>query len=489
MSQHKNPWYMNLYGPKKELRVLFSKLLEEGLGMTSGSGHIPRNININTTFICSSGRPFTNIFNRNKNENNVFTKKILGDFLELALRLNKINEVIQIIESSKFKEAINPTGYRMEKITNCINIKEEIDGLCKYGRCIEKIINGESFNKECEDCPIKWIYTSLQKIESNYWEIVSEDKNISRKFLCQSDEILIDKIYEDIISFESKFGESTCNEIQAIELFNSCIRCFEIQDVANKKLAYVKWYTAHLCNWPYLKSCLLQVNHYDENTIYSLLASASKIMKVVNINDGDLLGFIESEKIISYISLAYQNPFAMGYCESYDDIITNCMRILSLKISDNVKLTIYIELWNLSIHTLKYLKADKYKLKIDDMLNKSLSTDNKWKEAKAKYYTYQYMYNTVDSITVENLLKKTAKDLRDRKMYSDSFEVISEVFLNKDKKSGDIFKTINPHITLKAIKGFEPTEERIKKLPDCPSNYQRVFGDNQLITFFENYRS
>ena len=125
----------------------------------------------------------------------------------------------------------------------------------------------------------------------------------------------------------------------------------------------------------------------------------------------------------------------------------------------------------------------------DDMLNKSLSTDNKWKEAKAKYYTYQYMYNTVDSITVENLLKKTAKDLRDRKMYSDSFEVISEVFLNKDKKSEDLFKTINPYITLKAIKGLEPTEERIKKLPDCPSNYQRVFGDNQLITFFENYRS
>lgn len=485
----KNPWYVDSYGPEKELRQFFLELLNKCLGMKSGSGYAPKNID--TSFMCNDRRPFINAFNKAKSKNNnVFTNKIIGDFLELIVRYSKIEEAKNIIETSKFQKAIQQSDYKLEKIDTCENIKEEKSGINKYGRCIEKIINGESFNSECEGCPIKWIYSTLQNIESNYWNIISIDQTIPQEYLNQSKKELVNCIFNDIQKFESNFNTDICNEETTGNLFNSCIRCYEIQDVADEKLAYVKWYTAHICNWPFFKSCLFQLKHYDENLIYSLLVSASRIMKVCETNNWEFLSNIETEKIISYISLAYQNPFAMEYCERYSDIILNCERILSFAVPDDIMLSIYIEMWNLSMHSLKTLYAEKYRIKIEEILDAKSDSSIVKQELTAKYYTYQYMYNLKDRTSVEHILSKTAMYLRKRQVISDTIDIASELFLNTESKKSNMYsQNQNPYITIKAVKGFGVTEELLKQLPDCPSRYKRVFGDNSLLDYLERYRN
>lgn len=487
MFQKKDPRYVNSFGPEKELRQFFLKLLNKCLGMTSGSGYAPKNID--TNFMCNDRRPFSNAFNKTKSKNNnVFTNKIIGDFLELILRSNKIEEAINIIETSEFQKAIKQSDYKLVKMNTCENIKEEKSGINKYGICIKKIIDGESFNTECDGCPVKWIYSILQYIESNYWYIVSIDKTIPQEYLNQNKKKLVESIFNDIKKFESNFNADNCNEEKTCELFNSCIRCYEIQDVADEKLAYVKWYTAHICNWPFFKSCLFQLKIYDENLIYSLLVSASRIMKVCQTNNWELLGNIETEKIISYISLAYQNPFAVEYCEKYNDIIINCKRILSFAIPDDIKLSIYIEMWNLSIHSLKNLYVEEFRIKIEEILVKKLKSSIVKQELTAKYYTYQYMYNLRDRTSIEQLLPKIAMDLRKRQTNSDTMDIASELFLNADRQNSNMY-TQNPYLTIKAVKGLGSTEETTKRLPGYPSRYKRVFGDNSLLDYLERYRN
>lgn len=489
MSKEKNPWFMNSCGPEKELREFFLKLLNTCLGMTSGAGFAPKNID--TSFMCNDRRPFINAFNKSKRKNNnVFTNKIIGDFLELIVRNNKIKEAINIIETSRFQKGIEKSDYDFDKIKTCENMKEEIGGINKYGACIEKIITGKSFNSECEGCPIKWIYSILQYIENNYWKIISIDQAIPKEYLDQSKKDLVNCIFDDIQKFESDFSTDICNEEKTGKLFNSCIRCYEIQDVADEKLAYVKWYTAHICNWPFFKSCLFQLKHYDENSIYSLLVSASRIMKACETYNWALLSNIETEKIISYISLAYQNPFAMEYCESYSDMILNCKRILSFGVPDDMKLSIYIEMWNLSMHSLKNLYAEEYKIKIEELLDPEFESSIVKQEVTAKYYTYQYMYNLMDKTAIVDILSKTAMCLRKEQVISDTIDVATELFLDADSKKPNMYtQNQNPYITWKAVKGFEATEEWSKQLPGLPSRYKRVFGDNSLLNYLERYRN
>lgn len=476
-----SPWYLETYGPNKELRIFFAELLNKCLGMKSGTGEIN---DIDIKYISTQKRPFTNTFNKLKLTNNIFTHKVCCDFLELALIKNSVKKAVEIIQTSKYGIYCNSLKTcNFKQMDQCHHIKKNKAN--DYCECINSVLTEGSFLKNtCGTCPIKLIYDILPHIENECRNRFLNKKEIQATYTSADEEALLSKIYDDIQTFEHHFDSKQLDTDKICKLFNSCIQCVNISDVSDIKLAYVKWYTARLCTWPYFKSCLLQLYRYDESIIYVLLRSASAICKSIDITKSSLKLFcnIEIDKITAYISLAYQNPFAMNYCETPEDILENCFRIIQAQPEEYQLLSLYTEMWNLAFHTQK--NPDIYEAQIKHILQKQ-SYNNKGE----RYYVYSYLYGLCNYKKPKLLLFEKAKQLRQCHCYNDTLDITIELFLNKAFHDDEFFESGNPALDILNMKNYGTLDKiTTTDIPTSPALYQRIYGDNTLLKYFEEYR-
>ncbi len=470
-------WYEREFGPEKELRLFFSKLLRECLGMKNGSG-VVKGIEE-----YKAGRPFSNVFNRTKKGNYVFTPTICCDFLELTLRNESFDRAVKVIQ--EWGNGLDECN--LDKLKQCPNIEKNETEMGIYCKCIAAIYDGKDFKDKCKDCPIKLIYEILPDIENEYRTNYVCKKKILERYDSSVQEESVSKIYNDIQEFEREFGNKEFNINEVCELFEKCIQCMEIEDVRDYKLAYIKWYTARLCTWPYFKLCLLQANRYDERVVYSLLQSASVICNSMQIIEDEfqLCYNIEMDKIISYLSLAYQNPFIVKYCEKSEEILINCSRLVKICPESQYQLELYTEMWNLASHTQQNLD-NIYKKKVQYLLKeKNLDREGE------RYYTYSYMYNLCKCEKPKLILSAKAYRLRKENLYNDTIAMITELFLSKALDDSEFAESGNLTLDIIRIKGYDENKknrvtEEYSVTP--PSAYQRIYGDNMLISRASTYQ-
>lgn len=275
--QDKKAWYKNSNGPERKLLPFFSELVYNCFG---GSPRATGEIQ-GTEDFCSNKRPFNNALRKSKKSQRTrtfLTPLTRAYFLELALRRNCVSEAVKNIKKSTTGWYIADSACDFKKPETCPNTVREPMGLCK---CTESISRRTPFRKICANCPVKIIADFLEDIEKKCNDEFKSADKIGNNYASSEDEKTAEKIYTDVKKFENNFNPETITLTEICDLFNSCIPCYHIKDTARYELAYIKWYTARLCTWPYFKSKLVQINKYNEHTVYSLLRSASNICKAL----------------------------------------------------------------------------------------------------------------------------------------------------------------------------------------------------------------
>lgn len=452
------------------MEKLFAELLKECLNMEKGTSDV-KNVNMCMMggSIAKDRRPFINVFKGGKSRTKrVFTNTPICNFLELVIQRGTIKKAIGVIEKSKYKKALK-IDYDEKIMENCEHYNKQRDKW-HYNGCVEKKVGKTDFEEKCNKCPIKWIYSTLQSIEVNYENIVLE---VSEKYCSDEEQELVENIYKDIRNFEMNYNDD-CDKVK--ELYENCKECLEKldKDVKDEKLAYVKWYTAHMCNWLKIHYLIKNESYtYKEEEVYKMLYSASNIMAMCDKVKGELMADIETEKMVSYISCRYLKDGTI-----YDSIKERCERILSLPISDDTRLKIYVEIWNLSMY-IEESDAEEFRKEIESILLKEGDRTVMRRELEAKYYLYQYMHKKEKLDLVESILEETARCLKNEQVKSVTMIVISKLFYKMAMKELDVQKT-NAVIIWKKINGLKDNESLDKLLLDCPSKYMRVYEKDLL---------
>lgn len=370
-------WWRKSPGKQNDLRELLWKITNK-LGLKKPTGNIswfPKGS------IESKDRKFSNIFRKDKFLNIIYSPNIIESTVNLVnsykskFPKSKIEDEIKIIiVNSKF----NISDPKTFKKFNCSEIQN-----CAYD---------ENY-RNCKDegCFQYWLITTLKHIESDYWSILNDSQYIVPYYDKKEDMEIVEEIYGDITNYERDFYN--CKDLlkDTVDLFNSCIRCWNIQDVKDKKLAYVKWFTARLSNWPFFRGCLYQVNHYDEKVVFQLLNSASKILSNVDKRDDkevdDLWSKVETDRLTSYIALAYVDSFHLANIISYKKL-RGLIETKLYSIDSNLSAKLSIRLWCLNYLT-EGESSEKHKQilkKIDESKEKSILSS-------LEYNLYRYMFN------------------------------------------------------------------------------------------------
>lgn len=366
-------WWSKSPGKHNDLRELLWKITNK-LGLEKPTGNISWFPKGSTE---RKERKFSNVFREDKFPDSIYSLTIMESVVSLVnnykIKFPKSNiedEIKSIIVKSKFNIS-DPKSFEMFK--------------CKE---IDHCVYDENY-RDCEKkgCFQYWFITTLKHIESDYWRILNDSENIKCSYNNEEDREIVEDIYKDITSYERAFYN--CKDILTCtaNLFNSCIRCWNIQDVKDEKLAYVKWFTARLSTWPIFRACLHQVNHYDEKVVFQLLNSASKILLNIDKKNDKLWSEVETDRITSYISVAYLEPFY------FSDIIhyRNLSGLIETKLDSidlNLSTKLAIRLWFLN-HLTEVESSEKHKQilkKIDENKKETILSS-------LEYSLYKYMFD------------------------------------------------------------------------------------------------
>lgn len=467
-------WFQKGTDKDCALRVLLFSLLKDCLGMNSGYSQINWNIWVNDI----AEKPFRNKFDINRKSQRVFTNSVLADFIFLCVKrkseddkhidkLNKeplyekyIDKAIDILNNSVYSKTLGEYGDEMR--LNCD--KETIIN------CHKRLKNNNDTYDKCNNCKAAWIVQNLQYIENNY-DFIINNKNISVDYYNDEQKELVNKIYDKIVRYNKKTIQNQCNIGTLFSLFNSCIQCYQIRDVADEKLAYIKWFTAHLSNWPFFKACLLQVNHYDESGIYQMLSSASSILRATDSTDENLLSYVESELLVAYLSMGYTCPFALLYCNKPQDIINNSLKVLKKVNASEYRLKILVALWNFRHHFGIYESGNESEEKeIISICRHKRS--NSIKLLNAQFQLYRYYY---DPDYYNDALEKYRSLIKCKGLSSnETFNTVLDLFIEHERySSSPNIKSDNPTFLHFELKGSEPRFI----IPDRLNRYQRIFGE------------
>ena len=477
----KNTWYLNGMDKDCDLRKLLWELLQKCLGMTSPNGELTWNVW--TVYV--SKRPFINKFKEDKRKERVFTASVLADFIFLCIKRDKyynveeyLNKAVNIIRSSKY--ALDLEEYKEDFKLKCKSDDKILE-------CFNTIKSNSGFTENCKNCTSAWIYRNLQKIENDYESIISH-KNVLLEYPSEEQSALVEEIYDAIEQYENgSLGELYAFDV-LFPLINKCIQSYSIPDVADEKLAYIKWYTAHLCNWPFLKASLFYVNYYNEFSIYQMLHSASNILNVIKSENEELLSYIESERIVSYLTIGYTMPFILFFCGNPNDIETSChMALQRIKIPQH-RLRIYIALWNLHFQLgLDDLPEYNEYINKEFLENKAITED--FLLLKLEYQLYQYLYIPgYREIMKQSFYWMINEFYRDTGI-SETYDIIAELFFQNDKLiyvNENWFD--NPTILKVAIKGQKSLDSSNFVIPQSPKKYHRVFSEYKLSNYLEDRR-
>lgn len=473
----RNDWFTECRDKNGDIRVLFFRLLRDCLGMDSFNSNIycanwPAYINDWSAHI--NARPFINKFKENKKEERVFTKTVIGQFVFLCTMRNKdnineyTNKAVNILKKSKY-------ALDLQEYDSCSSVKCKQDAMLT---CMEKIKGQQGFSDQCENCTVAWLYRNLKYIEENYDRIISH-KNILLKYSDREQESLIEDIYKEIKEYEKLPLDKRCDISRLRTLFNSCIKSYSIPDVADEKLAYVKWYTAHLSNWPFFKACLLHANHYDEFSIYQMLRSASDILQIIESNNEALLTAVECDRIVSFLTLGYISPFTLYYCGNPDDIENNCLKSLQKIAEPCYRYRIYLLLWKLHSHLNKN-DLTKYEKEIDTIYNQN-SDNAEISLLNIEYMLYRYHYDLGNRNTVKKEIVSLVKKFKNNGTIPESLDIISELFYNYDQKnSPNEDKNDNPAVLYLELKGRQNFDSHTFIIPSKSSEFHRIFSEYTL---------
>lgn len=439
-------WFQKSTDKDCALRVLLFSLLKDCLGMNSGYSYI----SWNKWSKDITEKPFRNKFDINRKSQRVFTNSVLADFIFLCVKRGEkgnieeyLDKAIDIIKNSKYSSGLAKCNSNMrlfcdsEKITYC---HEQLKK--------NTIISDE----KCRKCKVTWIINSLQYIENNY-ESIMNHKNVLYEYSEKEQAKLVDDIYKDIIKFNNKEVQEQCETGILFSIFNSCIRSYYIPDVEDYKLAYIKWFTAHLSNWPFFKACLLQVNHYDESGIYQMLSSASAILRATDSTDENLLSYVESELLISYLTMGYTSPFSLLYCNKPQDIIDNSLKVLKKVNTSEYRLKILVALWNFRHHFGIYESGhDSEEQEIISICRHKRS--NSIKLLNAQFQLYRYYY---DPEYINDALEKFQSFINCKGLSSsETFTTVLDLFIEYERYSpSPNIKPGNPYHLQFELKGSD----------------------------------
>lgn len=466
----RNDWFTECRDKDGDLRVLLFALLQKCLGMKSYNS----SIRWNEWKEYVNDRPFINKFKEDKKSERVFTDSILAYFVFLCVKRDEkdnineyLNKAVDIIRTSKYY--LDLEEYSDENKLRC--------KMSDILLCMKCIGNNEGFTEKCRNCTVSWLVRNLRYIEHNYESIISHG-NILQKYPDIEQKKLVDKIYGDIQEYEKKSPDKLCDINLLFSLFNSCIRSYDILDVADEKLAYIKWYTAHLSNWPFFKACLLHLNHYDEFSVYQMFHSASDILHVVESDNEELLSLVENDKIVSFLTLGYVKPFFLFYCGEPKDIEKGCIKSLYKIKLPLYRLRIYIALWNLHSH-LGLSDLSEYETEIRKITHKVSDVDIRL--LNTEFQLYRYYYDLAHRNTVKRALLSTVDKYMETSSISETYDVISELFLQYDgRNSANENLNDNPAALYLEIKGRKSFDTPAFIIPDKPSRYHRIFSDYTL---------
>lgn len=506
----RNDWFYKAEdpGPDSDLRILLYEMLKECLGMATYNGEITWNRWKSTV----PSRPFINKFKEKKKGDRVFTDSVTANFIFLCANRSEygndkikvcrdhwLNKAADIIHKSKFGKAVSSPD-------NQSILCDE----CDFFNCAEAMRTGE-FSKpdsgyhsceKCRKCLVLWMYSSFNFIEMNYWSIINDSINILYDFTDDKHRQTIDDAYQSIKRFELKPSQELCSLDRLIELYNKCNDCFEYPDVADEKIAYIKWFTARLCNWPYFKTKLIEINRYNEEWIHYLLNSASDILRTAESTDEKLISRVGGDKLISYLTLGYMRPFSLTHYEQPEVIASKCLKAIEQVSVPENKLTLYIELLNF-----RYQTDPKYTDRCDTLILELFSKCDISAEIlllRVRYELYTFLYNLSSKEQkhkVGNAINSAYCFFNQSGMIPESLDFMTEVFFEYyEKYAADEFFNSNPAAVMCDLKGCSSINDVIFSQPQNPCIFQRIFGDyvmpqyyhlryNSIVSHFESTKN
>lgn len=481
------------------LRQLLAKLIEECL---EKEGSPRTKIPWNKWETITREKPFDNCFRKKNVMNKTFTSGILGNFLFLCVKKDEENEedncgaLKKAVKILKKDYDMSEEDINWEKFHSCscsCDIRNEDES---------SLMNKEFLSKcgGCPDCPVVWLYEKLQYIQENYDTIMFEQREIGKK------RNELEEIDKDFVILKN----------QPDILIDYYKFCEDIPSMSDENLAYIEWYIAHLARWPYLPNEIAQLQ--DESKVYNMLSSASLILKGCNSNDEELLTRVETERIVSYMSLIEKMSCTemkkemSELLEKSKKMEEDCKEVLAKVKEPQNYLRIYLELWNLNMYIRKMLKGGyeekikEYKEKIDEKI-KELVKDNdevKLLNAKFKVYLYYYYHNEDFRKEARETLHKTAQDFLKRKQesYNDTMDIIENLYIYEYQREQRFSRMTNSQARIFAnsfdnarekwyIEGNDNGKDRScengKHL--SPSFYERIFLENPKIADFDGFLS
>lgn len=469
-------------------------------------------------------RPFKEI--KKGKQKAVFTNYKIGILLEMLLRIDSefnpaIYKAINIIkEDPYFGAAYDSSSQYNEKFQSCKYKKEykkSVYCTCTLKMCNEPEKLAPLLKKEeledlkykvaCIDCPIYKIYHALDRIENNTADVIRETaikRNVFvRDQYKNNEEKIVESAYRTIMDYENVGNSYFETEGNSQTLFHNCKEVTKIVNVANAKMAYVKWYYGHLFTWPYFKKWYWQFENkensrtsdyesmivYEDEIYKQEMAAVSICLRLIEAKDSKLQKYTDlpcNAAIDKIVSCIYMNQYKStdNLTNEYDSIMDECNKILNFPASDKAKTGLYIEMMNLSYYTRNNEKAGECENNIEELLHSGKMEDHERKLLCIRYVTYKYFYRKMDYIHMKKIVTGYNKALRRMSEYNDTAEMMKVAILYKSKF--DYKGSDNPAITMKEFAGYDE-EERIpdnvlgfdsdsRKLGKyTPSAYSRIY--------------
>lgn len=485
-------WFHKDKEPRSDsdLRILLEKMLKECLGMATGNSEIAWN---KWTSIIPP-RPFVNKFKEKKKSNRVFTDSVTANFIFLCAKRSEcgndkkvsrdcwINKAVDILHRSKFGKAI-PSPDNLSILCDSSELFDDCTKAMREGKFSKT-------DSKCSKCSVCWLYSNLKFVEENYCPIINNSLDILSDFTDDEHRQIVTDIYKSIKLFEQESPEGLCSLDKLIELYNKCNKCFEYPDVADEKIAYIKLFTARLSNWPYFKEKLLEINHYNEEWIYCLLSSASAILRVIETADERLISQVESDKLISYLTLGYTKPFSLPYHEQPTAISSKCIKTIERVNTSEYKLMLYIELLNF-YYQIDPGYIERYSKCISELFDKS-NNSAEILLLRVRFELYILFYNPASGeqrLKTRNAINTAYCFFNETGVIPESLEFMTDMFLQwflqcYEKNAADEFLNLNPISVVYNLKGRSSFNDITFSLPQNPGRFQRIFGDYTMSQYY-----
>lgn len=456
----------------------------------------------------------------------VFTSNRVWILLEMLLRVDPesnqaIDKAIKIIKANtSFSAAYDDSSQNSKKFQSC-KYKKEYKKNSVYCSCTIRMCDdikrlaplledqeiSDLKKKDCNDCPIHKIYCALEKIENETDDVLQKTKIKRKAFVreqyCNSEndeEKIVDDAYKVIKNYENAEKSHLKNEE---DIDCKCEKVSDIENVADAKMAYVKWYYGHLLTWPYFKRWYRQIQNqkfsknsehesmiaYEEKIYCQEIAAVNICLRLIELEDTELEKYQDLaynaaiDKIVSCIYLnQYKRSDNLMY--EYSNIIDECIKILNFPASAKAKAGLYIEMMNLSYYTRNDNDAAEYEENIIELLE---STEIKIEEQEKnllyiRYFAYKYFYHKINYECMKENVTQYYKSLRKMGEYNDTAEMMKTAILYRTQF--DYIEDVNPAITLKGFEGYDPKETISVNVygidnrnPDkyTPSAYSRIY--------------